>query len=178
MNPRLRLGLLGSGFAIAAWLAIFGDKTPVDAPVAARVSAPAGDQGRVAGVAAPEPEAAASDDVPGQVRRLHARRGWFEKADSGLDPFGVAPSRAAASEQQSAPPAPPPPEPPFVLIGRLEEQGRWIYFLERDGAAYVLGSGGEAAGFRLESDSDNILRFVRLSDRQEVTLAVQSDANR
>lgn len=178
MNAKLRMGLLGGGFAVAAWLAIFGDKTPTNAPVAVRATpAAASAQGPEAATAETAPAVAVvEDDVPGQVRRLHPRRGWFEKASSGRDLFGVPAPKQPPPEESNVPPAQPP-VPPFHLIGRLEEQGHWSYFLERDGAAYVLVPGGEAAGFRLEADSDDILKFVRLSDRQETTLVVTSNAN-
>lgn len=163
------------GLAIAGWLAVFGDKTPVNEPVAARTtdrprSAPPAD------AVATTPMTVVPEDDSGPVRRLRSRAGWFELASGGRDIFAppvVAPPPQAESD--APPPPPPPPEVPFRLIGRLEEAGRWSYFLERDNAVNVMRPGDEALGFRLVSDSGDTLRLIRVADNASFVIAIESD---
>lgn len=174
MSPKLRMGLMLVGLVIAAWLAIFGDKTPVNEPVAARGA----ERARPAPAVRPEtavPVAAEPETDTGPVRRLRSRAGWFELASSGRDIFAPPVVAAPPQAQNEAPPPPPPPEVPFKLIGRLEEQGHWRYFLERDNAVHVLRPGEEAVGFRLESDSGDTLRVTNVADKTSFLIAIDSD---
>jgi hypothetical protein len=171
MSPKLRMGLMLAGLVVAGWLAIFGDKTPVDGPVAAR--APERAVGHAPRSPADDPVAVDSEQEAGPVRRILSRSGWFVQASTGTDIFAT-PAANTPAQAQEAPPSPPP-ESPFRLIGRLEEAGRWSYFLERDDLVNVMHLGSESAGFRLDSATDHELKLTRLSDRAGFVIAIDSD---
>lgn len=170
MNARLRMALMLAGLLFAGWLAVFGDKTPVDAPVAARIPERAA-KGSVQTRAPTMTDEGEQEE--GQVRRLLPRTGWFALASKGTDIFSATAMSGEAQAQVAAPA--PPPESPFRLIGRLEEAGRWSYFVERDDAVHVLHPGGVADGFRLDSATDHELKLTRLSDKVRFVIAIDSD---
>lgn len=176
MKSQTRLLLMLPVLAIAAWLALFGDKTPVDQdemlapprPAAAEsASAPAQES-------PPVPVVIEESLPPGQVRRLASREHLAEQATASKDLFGgqgaEPPPPAAAPE---APP--PPPEQPFVLIGRMLEAGRWHVFLERNGASYVLAAGGEADGFRVDAISEREVRLTQKADKAKFVIPIDGE---
>lgn len=170
MTPRVRQGLLAAGLIGAGLLAVFGDKTPVDAPVEAVQAV----RPRPAPAAQPSARTEEAVLAPGQVRPMRSRAGWFAAASGGRDIFSTA---EPAHELPAAepPPPPPPPEVPLRLIGRLHEDGRWSYFLEGDNTVRVLRSGQPAKDYRLDAESPQSIRVTRLSDRSHFVIAIDGD---
>lgn len=178
MKSQTRLLLMLPVLAIAAWLAVFGDKTPVDQgevfvptrQVAVEsVSAPAQES-------LPVPATLDESPPPGQVRRLASRENFAEHAMANEDLFGsqgAEPPVAAVPEVP--PPPPPPPEPPFVFIGRMLEAGRWHVFLERNGANYVLVAGAEADGFRVDAISEREVRLTQKATKAQFVIPIDGE---
>lgn len=148
---KLRPVLLAAAAAIAAWLAIFGDKTPaggIAEPVAraasatpARSAAPAGGS-----IAAPAPSRSASSAPAGErepfILALQPRDTLIGGA------HGAAPSAALFTSQSWTPPPPPPPKPapppppaapplPFTYLGKKVEGGVWEVYLARGDQTFI-----------------------------------------
>lgn len=174
MNPRnKRLLFLLPVLAVAAWLAVFGDKTPVDqvvepsAPVAVGGDVPV-ERAPAAPVASGElPRVAAREQLPARIDSPDARDLF-----AALAPVAPPPQDApTAQEPQEAAP----PELPFAFIGRELYRSQWRYFLEKDGQVYVLAPGQQADGFRLETTRAGELVMVDLATRARHIIPLEGE---
>lgn len=180
MNPKhKRVLVMLPLLAVAAWLALFGDKTPED-----EVAAPTrGGQVDKVAEAAPERSEAPAPQVimeaaEGEVLRVASRdraRAMIDSSDM-RDLFAPSVPPAPPAEQQAAAAAPPPPPVlPFAYIGREQEKSRWRYFLEKNGQVFVLAAGEQAEGFRLEKAGNGELALVELSTQTRHVIAIDGD---
>lgn len=174
MNPKRRLMTLLPILLLAAWLAVFGDKTPsganvqnVTTPVvraqttSMATSAPANaetDRGRQG--------ASSQDDA--QISRLLSRANPGKPENTPqVDLFpGPAQENAAEvekdSEDEDQPAAP---QQPFALIGRMFESDRWVAFLERNGQTHVAQVGSFIDGYHVDSISAKEIRLTQLANK-------------
>lgn len=177
MNPKQkRLVLMLPLLAIAAWLALFGDKTPVD-----EVAEPTRASSAASSEAVPASSDASESPVvhaaaEGDVLRVAPRERVSAMIDSAdmRDLFASSVPPPPPVDPQAAPP-PPPPVLPFVYIGRELEQSRWRYFLEKNGQVYVLSAGEQAEGFKLEKAGNGELALVELSTQARHVIAIDGD---
>lgn len=167
--------------AVAAWLALFGDKTPdgevaeptTTRPAAEPAAAPVTASEAVAEVPAATPvnQAAAEGEVL-RVRPRDALRGMIDGPDV-HDLFApLLPPQAVAAQQPQEAVQPPPPVLPFVYIGREETATRRVYFLEKAGQTFVLAAGDRAEGFQLETASDRELTLVDLATKTKHVIPI------
>lgn len=177
MNPRnKRVLLMLPVLAVAAGLALFGDKTPVEevAEPAQRGSAAATQPGPVAAA----PEAVAPPVVEGELLRVAARDRLSAMIDSPEVRDLFAANRAAEQQTQAPPDEPQqaaPPVQPFTFIGRELDQKRWRYFLEKDGQVFVLSPGQQAEGFRLERTPAGEVALVDLATKTRHIIPIEGE---
>ncbi len=141
--------LLTAAVALAAWLAIFGDKTPND-----NVSLPV-TRASSQGSSALKPEASltkavrdySAGNTPNSsktptILALRSRESLIGEMDSKEQ-------NSALFSSQSWTPAPPPPKPadpivptapplPFKYMGKRDDEGQWQVFLTRDTTTFVI----------------------------------------
>lgn len=152
MKANRRLLILGALLLVAAWLAIFGDKTPsatVAEPVAR--AAPAAPS-MAANDTAPTGDAATTIEQPVPRSAVVAAPATAEESDLFAPEFVPKPP----------PPPPPPPQqapPPPVLklsfIGKQLADGKWTAFFERDGQVLVGREGTTLDEYRVDAIRDN-----------------------
>lgn len=152
----LWLPLLGG----AAWLAVFGDKTPADAVVSV---APPKASSRSPGSPSATPAAAPSDKTAAPAQSRPQSRPGAEQGSQALEALvpreRLIPSAETRPAQArdlfargdwTAPPAPvkplPPPPPvapalPFTFLGKKLEGGSWEVFLARGEQSFVVREG-------------------------------------
>ena len=180
MNSRNRVLLMLPVLAIATWLALFGDKTPEGEEVVAPVAAPAGGGALVE--APVDPEAGVEDpaitgerDV-GQIRRVGGRAGLVNEGEV-VDLFAGTQQAGGESSPEAAPPPPPPEAPPrpFVLIGRMFDQGQWVVFLEREGRTHVLRAREVAEGYRVDALTLTEIRLTQLVDNSRFVIPIDGE---
>ncbi|WP_018605179.1 hypothetical protein [Uliginosibacterium gangwonense] len=184
MSSKQRLLVLLPIMLVAAWLALFGDKTPSSGS----------DEGVVTPVrhtqaAESEPQQAASTTnevvITGQldssqVMRMRDRAylaGLENAAQADLFPgSGAGEGQAAQSEiplptpEESAPAVA-----AFTLIGRIYDNGHWQYFLEHDGKTYVAQVGSVMDGFKLQAVTSTEIRLIQLSDKTNIVIPWDGD---
>lgn len=161
----------------AAWLALFGDKTPsgggeVVAPIAAAARVAQSDT-----EAPVENPAITGEADSNQVRRLRDRvnLGELENGPK-VDLFsaqGGSPNPAPVAEAQPQPP--PPPTQPFVLVGRMYDQDHWVAFLESQGRTHVVQAGEVVDGFRIDAVSGREIRLTQLVDKSKFVIPVDGE---
>lgn len=150
MKVNRRLLMLGALLLVAAWLALFGDKTP-----SGTVAEP------VARAAPPAPPVAAADPVP--TEDTAAIEQPVPRSAVVAAPATAEESDLFAPEFVPKPPPPPPPPqqapPPPVLklsfIGKQLADGKWAAFFERNGQVLVGHEGAVLDEYRLDAIRDN-----------------------
>ena len=148
-----RWAVLLALLAVSAWLALFGDKTPVGL-VRPRGEGGAGSAGAPVKTptsgAATRPVARAGSE-PARIEALVSRRSWFEpERPAAADLF----ARAAWHAPPPAPPPPPPPAPApvaeapapvplpnYKVAGKQHDGRQWEVFLLRDENIAVVRAG-------------------------------------
>lgn len=184
MTRNQRLVLMLPVLGVAAWLAVFADKTPVENQAGMSSVAPTTSQS--AGVdeadAALEDVASSSTEATGVVR-LRDRKYLIALQNEPLVNLFGAPNQSASGEQQAEaapPPPPPPPSQPFVYIGRMRAQNSWVVFLEREGQMHVAKPKDLLDGFRVDAVDEQEIRLTQLSDQYKFVITVgdeKKDAN-
>lgn len=179
MNPRLRWALLLALFGAAAWLAVFGDKTP---PGQATRSAQS----------AARPDRPTDGDTAPRRQPVAAAKGLAAEAGVPIEPLVprhdlLPPSEPAGRRDLfESPPVPPPPAPvavaapapvapplPFRYIGKKLEGGVWQVFLGRDDASYLVQVGNVLEStYRVDKIEPPSLVLTHLPTRQAQTLAI------
>jgi hypothetical protein len=165
--------------AVAAWLALFGDKTPPGAAAPGMLAAPATPAQRSAAKPAPPLAAARSTGAVEAIEALQPRKpAAGETAPPVADLFRNAIWRA--------PPPPAPPPPPFVgpeqvavppqpyrVIGKKLQADAWEVFLGRGDASFIARVGDTLEGlWRVEQIEPPTLRFTHLPSGQQQTLDI------
>jgi hypothetical protein len=177
---RLLLGLL---LVIAAWLALFGDKTPSDPPGGDVVQPLAARRG--AGPSTPSAAGrrsrsaeAAGDPATLEVAALIPRDELIpvlaEKA-KGRDLFPSS-SWAPPPPKPEKPPKPPPPLAPplpFVYLGKKFQAGQWEVYLGRGEELFIVRQGMTLAGvYRVQEIMPPTLTLVYLPLKQSQTISI------
>jgi hypothetical protein len=148
--------------AVAAGLALFGDKTPAGS---ARVVA---SSARLPALAATPPRAgAAPASAPEVLEPLRARRELVVPAGDGTADLFASPRWSRSPPAASAPvavEAPPPVLPPaYRVLGKKQENEAWELFLGRDDSSYVVRAGDVLDGtWRVEQIDPPTATLVHL----------------
>jgi len=176
VSPHLRQSILGVLFAGAAWLAVFGDKTPTSVsavvprrPQAATVAAvPA----RAVAPKAPTPVAVHATPLLRLVPRdrlihppanaapvdLFLARNWTLPL-----PVAIAPP----------PPAPMAPPLPYTYAGKKWEAGRWEVYLMREDSSYIARNGASLDGsYRVDRIEPPTMTLTYTPLGQQQTLSI------
>lgn len=172
MNANRRMLIMLPVLAIAAWLALFGDKTP-DGELSGPVRSTGEDSATQDAVAAVEEEAA--EDASGLLR-VASRKSLAERAaqDSGVDLFS---SRAAnvppEGEQAEENPQEQLPSFPFSYIGKQYDGKRWQVFLDKGDATLVVAAGATIEGdFRVKSINPPQMQVVHVPTKHELSIHI------
>lgn len=127
---------LACALALAAWLALFGDKSPATEVVEPARPTPV----MAARRPATRPQAPA-------IMRLQPRETLI---GDDADAFGAGPGDGFGAHNWTPPPPPPPPAPvappappqapplPFTVIGKSLQEGRWEVFLARGEQTWLV----------------------------------------
>lgn len=173
--------------AVAAWLALFGDKTPVDAvPSATLASVPpqeaepnAGSPTEPATVDTTAEAGSASEVMPTRIialRRLPTAQAPAAAPQSEtMDPFAVGlhlsqpPSPSQAADQQQ----PALPEFPYTFIGKQYNGSQWQVFLDKGESTLIVAEGAVIdKAFRIKSIRPPEMRVVDLQSKHEHTIQI------
>jgi hypothetical protein len=174
LNDRKRLLIMLPVLAVAAWLAIFGDKSPgggqVSEAVAPRrtadVSATVGGSPRPAGG-----KVSAAASAPVGVRQ-DMQLALNETSSPNL--FGTN-APPPPPEATAPPPPPPPPLPNFRVIGSMNKDGRLNVFLDKDGQTYVATPGAVLDGNRVDVVEPNQVLLFNLSTQITQIIPIEGD---
>lgn len=170
--------LLLSALGIAAWLALFGDKTPpgVVQPHAASSRAAAAVAQAVSGRPA---EAGRAPALPA-LETLVDRATWADvEASKRADLF--APARwVVATPPAAAPvlvvaeaPAVPPPQPPWRVVGKQWADEQWQVFLLRDSQSLVVQQGQVLEGiWRVDRIEPPTMTLTHVPSGQQHQLSI------
>ncbi|MEC5386918.1 hypothetical protein VVD49_14380 [Uliginosibacterium sp. H3] len=176
MNDRKRMLIMLPVLAIAAWLAIFGDKSPggagneVAAVAPRRSSTPppvtAGDIiARPPGANVP-----ATASGPGAVRQ-DLKQALNEASVPNL--FGSnappPPPPAAVVDPEDLPPPPP----SFTVIGSMNKDGRLNVFLDKDNQTYVAIPGAVIDGNRVDVVKSDQVQLFNLSTQKTQIIPIE-----
>jgi hypothetical protein len=170
--------LLGAALAVAAALAIFGDKTP-QAEVAEAVERPARP---VAAPASARVEKVAEPGADLAILRLQPREALI---GDGADRFGTSDNDVFARQDWTPPPpppapAPPPPPPsapplPFTYLGKSVGDGKWEVYLARGDRTYIVREKEVVDGmYRVDAIAPPILTltYLPLNQLQQLNIGV------
>jgi hypothetical protein len=163
MNERVRLLLLLPVLGVAAWLAIFGDKSQ---PGSEDVALFRGGSTQTS-VAAQRGEAAPLS------ARESLGKALAETEPNNLFPVVAAPGAAAAEQAPEAVAEAPPPA--FVVIGRMWRDGRWNVFLDRDNQTYVATAGAEISGFKVLAIEAKQVLLKDLSTQSNLIIPIEGE---
>jgi len=180
--------LMVAGVGVAAWLALFGDKTPsgtVAEPVARGAPSKTKDVAAAPspfiGNAGPSTRREAREHQPKPeptILALRPRDTLIGGAASGNKSAGL------FSTQSWVPPPPPPPKPappppptapplPFTYIGKKVEDATWEVYLTRGDQTFIVHEQSEIEGtYRVEAIKPPILTLTYLPLKQMQTLTV------
>lgn len=182
---RMRWWMWCALLAFAAWLAVFGDKTPADGAVALSLPLRTVERPVAAAPSARPATAAAEPDEALYALVPRARPA-----------AGVAPSRAVgqsrtgagrdlfASTSWSPPPPKPTPAPapvvaaqaprlPFTFVGKKQENGSWEVYLARDDKTFITREGTTLEGvYRVDKIAPPVLTLTYLPLAQVQNLAI------
>ena len=170
MNAR-RLLLLAL-LPVAAWLALFGDKTPpAGSPV--EVVAPTSPR------RAPATERTAKAAGKLEIAALIAREQLIPGVDEARESRDLFPSLSwrppppptpATSEKARAPMAPPP---PFVYLGNKFEAGQWEAYLGRGEEVFIVREGMTLErNYRVKAITPSTLTLIYLPLKQSQTISI------
>jgi hypothetical protein len=175
---KLRHILLGAALAVAAALAIFGDKTP-QSEVAEAVVRPA--RPAAAPVSARIERVAGKGGDPA-ILRLRPRETLI---GDGADRFGATDNDVFARQDWTPPPpppapAPPPPPPsapplPFTYLGKSVGDGAWEVYLARGERTYIVREKEVIDGmYRVDAIAPPILTltYLPLNQVQQLNIGV------
>jgi hypothetical protein len=182
-----RTFLMAGGVAIAAWLALFGDKTPnggIAEPVARSAGTPANAS------AARRTETETSEAAAGNLKRnpeiislrprsqlLGATLADIRPARNGAESlFGTqswAPPPAPAAPAPAPPPPPSAPPVPFSFVGQKFENNKWEVYLARGENTYLVHEQSVVEGtYRIDSIKPPVLSLTYLPLKQVQTLTI------
>lgn len=178
-----RQAILLGLFLVAAWLAVFGDKTPSGGRADEIVEATGSGGGQAtqstrrasAGSSAIRHEAAVGEIAALLPRQPPAAPSKGERAAREL--FAVAswappPPKAAVVVAQKPPPPTAPPL-PFRYVGKKLEEGRWEVYLERGEQLLIAREGETLAGqYAVKSIAPTTLTLVYLPLQQTQTISI------
>ncbi len=185
MNGR-RL-VLWSLLLLAGWLALFGDRTPHDAPSGEVVQAALPRAGSGAGVAARAPAAtrpvgsgvaASKGSASPEVAALIARDQLIATAIDDRVSRDLFPSLSwlpppPKPEKPAKPPPPMAPPIPFVYLGKKLESGQWEVYLSRGEEVFIAREGVTLAGiYRVQGINPSTLTLVYLPLKQSQTIFI------
>lgn len=188
MNRR-RL-LLFALLLVAAWLALFGDKTPPDSArdevVAATSPRPApASESRLAARRpadsrpAPSPpragEAAENLEIAALIARAQLIPGIGEgRASRDLFPsLSWTPLPPPLPQRYTEPLAPMAPPPPFVYLGNKLEAGRWEAYLARGEEVFIVRRGTRLEkDYRVQAITPSAVTLIYLPLQQSQTLSI------
>lgn len=181
MNRR-RL-LLWSLLLMAGWLALFGDRTPHDAPDVVQAARRASGEG----AAAPAPAAsravgartdAAKASAQLEVAALIARDELIATAIDDrvsrdlFPPLSWMPPPPKPEKPAKAPPPMAPPI-PFVYLGKKLESGQWEVYLGRGEEVFIAREGATLAGsYRVQGITPSALNLLYLPLKQLQTIPI------
>lgn len=175
----------------AAWLALFGDKTPVDAPSGevvqaaapraggrpgAGASSPASDAGRPAGSAA-EKKTSTRLEVAALIARAQLIPAVAEEQAS-REPRDLFPSLSwlpppPIPEKPAKPPPPTAPPLPFVYLGKKLEAGQWEAYLGRGEEVFIVREGMTLTGlYRILEIRPPTMTLLYLPLQQSQTIPI------
>lgn len=175
MNPRKIV--LGAGLLIAAYLALFGDKSPsgeVAEPVARSAQASASTR------SAAMPESSARSEKPSApslvVLAIHPRDQLMGATQA--RPDGLFSSHSWTPPPPPPPPPAPPPKPtapplPFTFLGKKVEDGKWEVYLAHGDQTYVAREKSDLEGvYRIEAIKPPLISFLYLPLKETQTLNI------
>ena len=190
--------LLFSLLVVAAWLALFGDKTPPDGPTVAVVAPAPAKDGRASG--SRSSGAAASANRPANGLTAASRRAG--PADASVEVLALIPREQLISNAADARssrdlfpslnwtppplaparsldhPSPPPPPlmaPPlsFVYLGKKLEAGSWEVYLGRGEQVFIAREGMTLDNkYRVKAITSSSLTLIFLPLKQAQTLSI------
>lgn len=181
MKPRH--AVMGLALAVAAGLAVFGDKTPEDA-LAEPVERARGPAPRVSAPAAVEKGAEGNKEAA--ILRLLPR----ETLIGGDDRFGQDGGQDAVFARQDWTPPPPPPPPaqepppapppsapplPFTYLGKSLQDGAWEIYLARGDRTYLVREAAVLDGaYRVDAIRPPVLTltYLPLDQVQQLNIGV------
>lgn len=180
---RRRHQLMVVGLAVAAWLATFGDKTPVTGIAQPVARAPLSSPASVAASTSIAPQSsAAQSDYPEHepvILALQTRETLI-----GESPREASNGASLFTSQSWTPPPPPPPKPPppppptapplpFVYLGKKIEDGAWEVFVARGDRTYIVRERSLLDGmYRIDSIKPPLLSLTYIPMNQVQTLAI------
>jgi hypothetical protein len=169
--------ILAATLAGAAWLALFGDKTPagnIAEPVVRTAKRPA-----VRPATQPVNNASAKAASVPEIEALIAREELIGGAQA-----AAGASVALFGSQNWNPPPPPPPKPappppptappvPFTYLGKKSEDGKWEVYVGRDDQTLILHENSEIDGtYRVDAIRPPTMTLTYLPLKQPQTLAI------
>lgn len=184
---RTRHILLALGVAVAAWLALFGDKTPaidIAEPIARASASVASKATTISTTAAAVATASSAATHAAKVQRepvilaLQARQNLIGGAHASPQADGL------FASQSWTPPPPPPPKPapppppaapplPFTYLGKKLEAGSWEVYLARGDQTLIVHEQSVVEGtYRIESIKPPTLTLTYLPLNQVQTLTI------
>ncbi|MBI1891580.1 MAG: hypothetical protein HYS18_13090 [Burkholderiales bacterium] len=177
MTPRHIL--MGGALAIAAWLAIFGDKTPsgdIAEPVAR-----SSDDSSIRSSRGSGSESAATNDKTRREQPILAlipRQQLIGGARGEGRPYPLFGSQSWTPPPPPAPPPTPPPPPtapplPYTVLGKKVEDGKWEVFLARGEQTFIVREGSTIEGtYQVKSIAPPDISLVYLPLKQVQTLTI------
>lgn len=179
MSGSRRWALWSVLLAVAAWLALFGDKTPPGVAAPGVRGAPVTPTQRSAAKPAAPPAAARSSGAVEAIEALRPRKpASGEIAPPVADLFRNAiwrapPPPAAAPPPLVGPEQVPVPPQPYRVIGKKLQADAWEVFLGRGDASFIARVGDTVEGlWRVEQIEPPTLRFTHLPSGQQQTLDI------
>ncbi|HSD37737.1 MAG TPA: hypothetical protein VLC92_09510 [Rhodocyclaceae bacterium] len=176
MKDRKRMLIMLPILAVAAWLAIFGDKAPVGQGTEVAAVAPrrATDPAGSGEVIARPPGA----NVPADAGGPTSPRQDIKKALSETS----SPNLFVSNAPPPPPPAPvvdpedlPPPPPSFRVIGSMNKDGRLNVFLDKDNQTYVAIPGAVIDGNRVDVVKSDQVQLFNLSTKTTQIIPIEGD---
>ncbi len=165
--------------AAAAWLAVFGDKTPAASAALPAAGARASDPTAITGVAS------ASTPVADRIRAGRGKTAMLETLqprDTLIPPAPrERPIRDIFSAASWTPPAPPPvapapaapAAPPFTFVGKKLEGEQWEVYLARGEQSFIARQGSTIDGtYRIDKIEPPTLTMTQLPQAQTMTIAI------
>lgn len=180
MNPRKLV--LGAGLLVAAYLALFGDKTPsgeVAEPVARSAQASASTRKVSFEPASETPARNEKSSGPTiAVLAIRPRDQLIGASQGQTRPDGLFSSHSWTPPPPPPPPPAPPPKPtapplPFSFIGKKVEDGKWEVYLAHGDQTYVVREKSVLEGvYRVETIKPPVISFLYLPLKETQILTI------